>query len=168
MKRGAWFGIGLIVLGISMLLDRLDIVRFGWQTVLWTLLAIFGLVNAIDGFGKKKPGRVFWGTFLFLFGVYILLRIIDLVELRFYWWPPTMVLILGFSLLMMFVCVPKEWHVLVPALLLLGIGAAVVLSEFGYFHHYDLVEVIRRYWPLSLILFGLSLILQRSFRRSGA
>ena len=168
MKRGSWFGVGLIVLGISMLLDRLEILRFGWHPVLWTLLALVGLVRAIDGFGKKKIGRVFWGTFLFLFGAYILLREIDAVELRSYWWLPAMMLIVGFSILMMVVCAPREWHLLVPSVVLLGIGAAMVLTEFGYFYSHDIVEAVRMYWPVGMILFGLSLVLQRSFPRSKA
>jgi hypothetical protein len=158
----------MVVLGISMLLDRLDVVRFGWHPVFWTLLVIFGLVRAMNGFEKKKTGRVFLGTFLFLFGAYNLLRIMDVVELRSYWWLPAIILMLGFSLLMMFVCAPKEWHVLVPALMLLGIGAAMVLTELGYFYQYDIVEAIRKYWPAGLILFGLSLILQRTLARSRA
>jgi hypothetical protein len=166
VKRESWFGAGLIVLGTAMLLDRLDILRLGWQPVFWTLLAIVGLVNAIGGFSKKRTSRVFWGTFLFLLGAYNLLREVDVFELRSYWWLPAMMLILGFSLLMMFVCTPKEWHLLVPALVLLGVGAAIVLTEFGYFYRYDIAEVTRMYWPVALILFGLSLVLQRSFPRS--
>jgi len=165
VKRGSWFGIGLIVLGISMLLDRLDILGFGWHHVLWMLLAIFGLINAIEGFGKKKTGHVFGGTFLFLLGTYVLLWEIDVVELRSYWWLPATMLIVGFSLLMMFVCAPREWHLLVLSLTLIGVGAAMVLTEFGYLYRYDVVEVIRRYWPVGLIVFGLSLVLQRSFPR---
>jgi hypothetical protein len=166
VKRWSWFGAGLIVLGIAMLLDRLEIVRFDWHIVLWALLAIVGLVKGMDGFSKKKTSRVFWGTFLFLLGAYNLLRGIDAIELRSYWWLPAMMLMLGFSLLMMFVCSPREWHLLVPALVLLGVGAAILLTEFGYFYRYDVAEAIRMYWPITLILFGLSLVLQRSFPRS--
>ena len=109
---------------------------------------------------------VFWGTLLFLLGSYCLLRDLDVVELRSYWWLPAVLLILGFSFLMMYLSTPKEWHLLVPSLLLLGVGAAMVLTEFGYFYRYDVVYAIRMYWPLGLILFGVSLILRRTFQRS--
>jgi hypothetical protein len=166
VKKVSWFGVGLILVGVAMLLDRFDVFSFGWMPVLWALVAVLGLVKAIDGFGKKKSGRVFWGTFWFLFGTYSLLRYIDVVELRSYWWLPALVLMLGFSQLMKYANTPKEWHLLVPAVLLLAIGAAMVLTEFGYFYHHDVVEAIRIYWPVGLIFFGLSLIMQRTLSQS--
>lgn len=166
MKKVSWFGIALILVGVAMLLDRFDVLSFEWMPVLWALVAVLGLIKAIDGFRRNKSGRVFWGTFWFLFGTYNLLRDIDLVELRSYWWLPAFMLMLGFSLLMMYASTPKEWHLLVPALLLLVIGAAMVLTEFGYFYRHDVVEAIRMYWPVGLILFGLSLILRRTLPQS--
>lgn len=158
MKRVSWFGVGLILVGVAMFLDRFDVLSFGWMPVLWGLVAVIGLIKAIDGFGKNKSGRVFWGTFWFLFGTYNLLRDIDVVELRSYWWLPALLLMLGFSLLTMYASTPREWHLLVPALFLLGIGAAMVLTEFGYLYRHDVVEAIRMYWPVGLILFGGALV----------
>jgi hypothetical protein len=85
VKRFSWFGVGLVIIGVAMLLDRLDVIPFGWQPVFWTLIAAFGIAKAVDGFGRKKSGHVFWGTILFLFGTYSLLRDLDVVELRSYW-----------------------------------------------------------------------------------
>jgi hypothetical protein len=161
MNRFSWLGGGLLIIGSAMLLDRLDVVRFGWQPVFWTLVALFGIVKAVDGFGKKRSGRVFWGTFLFLFGVYELLRDLDVIELRSYWMFPAILLIIGLSLLMMYINSPREWHLLIPSLLLLGTGAAIILTEFGYFYRYDVIEAVRMYWPVGLILFGFALVARR-------
>ena len=165
MNRSSWFGVGLIVVGVAMLLDRLDVVRMGWPFAIWTLMALFGLVKGVDGFGRRKPRLVFWGTFLFLLGTYCLLRDLDVVDLQSYWWLPATILILGFSFLMMYMSTPKDWHLLVPSVSLLGIGAVMVLTEFGYFYRYDIVHAIRVYWPVGLILFGVSLILQTNQQR---
>ena len=166
MNRFSWFGVALIVVGAVLLLDRIEVVSVGWSFAIWALIAVFGLVRAVDGFARKKPRLVFWGTLLFLLGTYSLLRDIDVVELRSYWWLPAAILILGFSFLMMYLSTPRDWHLLVPSAVLLGIGTAMVLTEYGYLYRYDVVHAIRMYWPLGLIVFGVSLILSRIFTPS--
>ena len=168
MGRFSWLGIGLVLVGGAMLLDRIGVVQVGWQPVLWALLAVYGIVRAVDGFTKKKSGRVFWGTFLFLFGVYNALRDLDVVELRSYWLMPAMVLILGFSMLMMYMSSPKDWHLLIPAIALLGIGTFIILTEFGYFYRHDVIETFRLYWPIGFILFGLAIVVRRLSQHSRA
>ena len=161
MRRFSWPGIGLVLVGTTMLLDRFTVIRFEWMTVLWAVVAVFGLVKAVDGFAKRRSSKVFWGTFFFLLGVYATLRHLDIVELRSYWWPPAVLLIIGFSILMMYVSSPRDWHLLVPAILCLGVGSAVVLAELGFIYRYDVSEAVRMYWPVGLILFGLALVLRR-------
>lgn len=163
MNRFSWFGIALIVVGLVMLLERLDYVTFGWSLALWALIAVYGLVKGVDGFARKRPRRVFWGTLLFLLGDYGILRDLDVVELRSYWFLPAVILILGFSFLMMYVSTPRDWHLLVPSLFLLAVGSAMMLTEFGYLYRYDVAHAIRMYWPLGLILFGGALIVSRVF-----
>lgn len=161
MQRFSWLGMGLVLVGGAMLLDRLNVVQVGWQSVVWALVAAYGTMKSIDGFNKKKSGRVFWGTFLFLFGAYNVLRGLDVIELRSYWLVPALLLIVGFSLLMMYLCTPRDWHLLVPAIALLGVGSSIVLTELGYFYRYDVIETIRMYWPISFVVFGLALVLRR-------
>jgi len=161
MNRFSWLGTGLVIIGAAMLLDRLDLVRVGWQPVFWIVILIFGGLRAVDGFSRKKHGRVFWGTMLFLFGTYQLLRGLDVVELRSYWMLPAMLVIVGSSFLMMYVGSPREWHLLIPSALLLGTGAALILTEHGYIYRYDVIETVRLYWPVGLIMFGLALVARR-------
>lgn len=166
MRRFSWLGIGMIAIGTAMLLDRTHVLRFEWITVVWCVIGLFGLLRAIDGFGKKAKGRVFWGTFLFLFGMYATLRNLDIVELRTYWWPSAMLLVVGFALFVVVASSPKDWHLLIPALLLTGMGTVIILADLGYIYRYDVVEAVRLYWPVGLILFGLALVLKHSLSRS--
>jgi hypothetical protein len=160
MGKFSWFGIVLILVGSAMMLDRVGVVRLGWEPILWSLLAVFGAVRAMDGFSKKKSGRVFWGTFLFLLGVYGVLRYLDIVELRSYSMMPAILVIVGLSMVMSFVSSPRDWHLLIPALLLLGTGSAIILSDFGYLYRYDVTYALRTYWPIGIILFGFALVLR--------
>jgi LiaF transmembrane domain len=166
MRTTSWVGVVLILIGLSLLLDRFDILRIGIFPILWSLVAVFGFARTVDGFGKNRPGRVFWGTFLFLLGSYNVLRRLDIIELRSYWMFPTLLVIIGLSLAVMYTSTPKDWHLLIPSALLIGSGVAIIMTEFGYFYRYDVVRAFRLYWPVGLILFGLSLVLSKISHRS--
>jgi hypothetical protein len=159
--RGAWLGIALVLVGLAMLLDRLDVMQFGWQPVFWGVVAVFGVVRAVSGFEKKKSGSIFWGTTLFLVGMYNILWRIGVVDVVSYWWPPAILLVIGFSTLMVYSCFPARWHLLVPAVLLLAAGSVLIMTEFGYFSRYEVMRAMRVYWPVGLILFGGALVLRR-------
>jgi hypothetical protein len=161
MNKVSWLGAGLVVLGLAMLVDRLNLVRFGWETALWLLLAVYGAVKAVDAFGKKKAGRVFWGALFFLFGSYSLLRDLGVVELHSSWMLPHVILIVGLSFLMMYASSPREWHLLVPTLAFLGLGVVMILTDYGYLYRYEVVDALRVYWPVGLIMFGLALVVRR-------
>ena len=57
MRTTSWVGVVLILIGLSLLLDRFDILRIGIFPILWLLVAVFGFARTIDGFGKNKPGH---------------------------------------------------------------------------------------------------------------
>jgi len=166
VRKLSWIGIVMILVGLMMLLDRFDLIHLGLYPIFWSLVAVFGVVRCVDGFGKKKGGRVFWGTFLFLFGTYNILRHVDIVELRSYWMFPALLVIVGLSLFVTYVSIPKDWHLLVPAVFLLGAGVTLIMTEFGYFYRYDVIRAFHVYWPIGLILFGLALVVSKISPRS--
>jgi cell wall-active antibiotic response 4TMS protein YvqF len=160
-SRAPWFAVALILVGAVLLLDRLDLIRFGFQMALWSVLAVFGLVKAVQGFSRNQKGSIFGGTVAFLYGLFFLLRSSDYVDVRMGMFFPATFLIFGIALLMMFLNNYHEWELLIPAGLLGGIGVAFVLSDLGYLDRYDVWEAVRLYWPLGLVLLGLALLLRR-------
>jgi hypothetical protein len=76
------------------------------------------------------------------------------------------VLTLGFGFLGMFLCSPKDWHVLVPGIFFLATGAAIAAAELGYVYRYDVVVAIKTYWPVAIIGFGVALITRRFLNES--
>ncbi|MBM2845023.1 MAG: hypothetical protein HW407_335 [Bacteroidetes bacterium] len=157
----SWFGTGLIIVGLVTLLDRLDVLYLDWTTAVWGLIAVFGAARMIDGFQQKLRARLFWGVFLLLLGTFNVLLDLDVVSFRYHMFPPVVLLILGASILALFVLNPKEWHLLIPAISFLGLGVLWILVSFGYVYRYEVVDAVRFYWPIALILFGLSLLLRR-------
>ncbi len=159
--RFSWFGAALIVIGLAMVLHRLGTVSFEWPTVLWTLVAVAGVLKLVQGFMDRKRGSVFWGTIFFAVGASVVVDRAELVIIPSYFIPSFFVVAIGIGFLLMFLVAPREWHVLIPALVFLSIGTAMVLAEVGYLREWDVKEIIHTYWPVALILFGGSLLLSR-------
>ena len=63
---------------------------------------------------------------------------------------------------MIFVQDTKEWGVLIPGILLSGIGSVYIFVKLGHLGFYMITRIVEVYWPLLLIAIGLSLLLRRS------
>jgi hypothetical protein len=161
VRRFSWLGVGLIVIGTAMILDRLDVISWSWHVALWALLALFGAYKVVSGFQWKHSGGAFWGTMLFLFGLYGVVRKLDLIDVPSYLCAPLLMVMVGTSFLVMYISKPKDWHLIVPALSFLAIGGVLLLTEVGVLYRWDVLPLIKSYWPVTLILFGLALILSR-------
>jgi hypothetical protein len=165
-RRGSFplFAIALIVVGVVLLLDRLQVITFGFSPVFWSLVMFFGLVRVTQGFSHDFRGRIFGGTVLFLYGLFFLLHSSEFVDIRLRMFFPATFLILGIALLMVYLNNVREWELLIPAGLLCGIGVAFLMTEIGYLDQYEVWETVRMYWPLGLVLVGLAMILRRRTR----
>lgn len=156
-----WMGVILITIGCAMLIDRLHVYPVDWEMALWVVLMMFGGYSVTLGFQKKIRGRAFWGTAIALIGLFELLTGTDMVYVPSFYYPSVLILIVGLSFLSMYLCDVTEWQTLVPTLLFIILGAALMLSEMGYIYRWDVAYAVRRYWAVSLILFGGALLLKR-------
>ncbi len=154
-------GILLIVFGSMLLLDRLNVIYFGWGRIFWMFSGIYGAIIAVEGFTKKRQGRVFWGSLLFFAGVFYSLEAWDLIWWMDYYWLATSSLALGLAFFMLFVFEPRSVGVLIPTLLFGGFGVMIYLVEYEYLDWWEVRHYIRDYWPVLLILWGLIIILKR-------
>ncbi len=159
MKRGSvWFGSALIIVGALLLFDRFNLFSLRWPGVLWAGVALLAGVMLVKHF-KGGDGAVFWWTVLLLFSSYKLLRSFGL------WSPPesiglpAVLLMAGIGFLAMFLAVPRNWHLLIPALALGGVGTIMILSDFGLIAEIDARALVKNYWPFALIAFGAALLL---------
>ena len=163
-----WFGVMLIVFGIVLLLNQINIINVKFSQILWTALAVYGFAIAYRGFTKKGNGKIFWGTVLFLTSILFILKnfyLFDSYQCYFgsghFVLFPAWILIFGFAFLMVFINNPKEYVHLVLSVVLISIGGAAILVEAGYLYEWDVWYVFRHYWPLVLIAIGLSLVFRR-------
>jgi hypothetical protein len=167
-KNRPWFGIMLILFGIVLLLNQINIIDVKFSQIMWAALAVYGFTISYQGFSKKRNGKIFWGTVLFLTSILFILRnlyLFDSFQFDFssghFVLFPAWILIFGFAFLMVFFNNPKEYVHLILALVLVSIGGSAILVEAGYLYEWDVWYVFRHYWPLVLIAIGVSLIFRR-------
>ena len=146
------------MVGVALLLDRLHILRFGYWTIIWGGVFVYGGVHAARGFNRGVRGQIFWGTVLFLFSLQFLLRSFELIEFKPYFFSPVTLFIVGAGFLMMYLSNYHAVHLLVPTLLCLGLGGTLLFAELGYIERYEIWPWIQRYWPAGLIVIGLALL----------
>ncbi len=159
-RRYVWAGITLIAIGAAMLLNRLDILQLEWPVVLWSLVSLFGAYKLATNIRTKRKGGVFWGTFLLLFGAVKALDYTGAIFLYQFYTIPLIFTLVGISLFAAFLVSPGDWQILVPAVLLLGIGVCMILADFGYLSRWEVNYAVHHYWPVILILFGAALLLR--------
>ncbi|MDI6765665.1 MAG: DUF5668 domain-containing protein [Bacteroidota bacterium] len=159
--RTSWFGIALIIVGAAMLVDHLNIINIAFSSIFWPLLMVIGIFAVGKGFSQNRLRKIYWGTVLFLYSLFFFLRSIDSIELYSFVFLPASFIIFGVGFFMMYLNNFKDWHFLIPALLLTGIGSLFLLTEYGCFSHREVWDAVRTYWPVILILFGLAILLKR-------
>ncbi len=160
--KNLWIGAALILVGAAILLERTGVLDIGWKVVFWGIVAVGGAVKLYDGFTRNRRGAIFGGTGFLILGVACLLDKLDVIYLD---GPAAFALLLlavGIAFLLMLVKSPRDWHLAVPGICFLAIGGAMFAGEIGIFPYvWEFRDIIRHYWPVVLILFGASLLLNR-------
>jgi hypothetical protein len=155
------FGIFLILLGAGLILNKLQFFHYSWKTILWVGIGILGLAVVIHAFVTRKRSGVFWGSLLFFVSIAILVHrlvILDFAPLDF---PATFSIILGLSFLILFFYDPRRFGVLIPTLFFGSYGVLYYLWWWDIIDWFDMKHYLQTYWPVLIILWGLSVIIQR-------
>ena len=158
-KHSIWPGLILIVIGALLLVNKLVPYSIGWYEIYPLILMALGVLIFISVIGKRDKGAVFFGTFLFLLGLFFFLRNFDIIPyyyMREVW--PIILIILGLSFVSVFITKPDDWGVLVPGGILLFLGIAFLLRKF-HIIYLDIGDIIAEYWPVILIIIGGGIIL---------
>lgn len=160
-SRIPWFGVALILFGLLLLVNKLDLLDVSFHEIFWPIIMLLGLVGVARGFGRGKRAKIFFSTAVFLYALFFLLHSIDRFEVEGHLVVASSFLIFGIACLMVWCNDLRDWFYLVPATLLSGVGVALLASELGYLSHWQVIDAVEVYWPLALILFGLGMILRR-------
>ena len=160
-------GMLLIAFGSFLLLDRMNVISFGWDRIFWAFTGIAGAVLAVDGFSNKRRGKIFWGSLLFFVSVSFSIYVWDLLWWPEYYWPGSLSLSLGLAFFALMLLEPRNIGLMVPGILFSGFGVTMLLVEFYYLDWWDVRYVLRDYWPVAIILLGIGLLFRRKPQASG-
>jgi hypothetical protein len=160
-RRTSIAGIILIVAGAGMLLNRFDVIRLSMEDALWVLAVAGGAVMVYRGFSRPGPasGKIFWGTVLLFVGA---------LQLADRWMPegldpgiegPLYLAAPAVGWVLVAIKSPREWHVLIPAVALLGLALAMYMTEIGTLTRSEVMDTVGMYWPVALVAFGVAMIL---------
>ena len=166
LSRRPWLGIGLIALGAILLLHQFHIVPIDLNTAWWVAVCGAGIYLIIRGFPNQGRG-VFPGVCAMGIGGYELLKNYTSVYIPSYLVMPSLMILAGVGILFVYFSCLSRWHLLVPSLLLIGLGSLIVVAEEGYVDRWALIDFLRTWWPASLVLFGTALLLNQMRQKGG-
>jgi hypothetical protein len=144
---GLWF-LAHYVMGFSAL----------WPKTYPILLLFFGGILFWEALRRRQNGTAFWGTVLFMVGLFFLLRNHRIIHYLFaeeYW--PFFLVVLGFGFFAIFLFHPRDWGFLFPSCIFIFFGLAAA-SHTLYGRSVEWLEQILHFWPVLLILMGIGLI----------
>jgi LiaF transmembrane domain/LiaI-LiaF-like transmembrane region len=154
-------GIILVLLGAALLLQQMDIIQIGGWSLLWLGLLIYGAATVIRSFIINQRHNIFFGTLCYLTGLFFLLTKLGYISQRAVIYFPAFLVIFGLSFFMLFVFNIKDWHLLIPSFIFIGLGVALMMTQLGYWYTRDVWHAVASYWPLVLVLIGGTMILRR-------
>jgi predicted Kef-type K+ transport protein len=155
------FGVFLILLGAGLVLNKLHVFQYGWGIIFWICLSAVGVVTVVQAFITRRRGVVFWGSLLFFVSVTMVAHKLVLIDFSPWNVPATFALALGLSFLMLFFYDPRRFGVLIPVLFFGGYGVLYYLWWWDVIDWFEMRHYVFTYWPVFVILWGLSLIFRR-------
>ena len=154
-------GILFIVLGIALLLDRLDVVMLRWGRVFWSVVTIYGGVLVVLAFVNRNRRNLRWGNLLLFFGGCVALYQWHVIPRGDFYIVPLLSVALGLSFFTSYAYEPRNFPLLVPAVVFVGFGTVFYLWWWEYLDWFDFRYYARTYWPLLLVALGLAIALRR-------
>jgi len=160
-RRGSLVGgLILVLIGAVMLARRLNFSLPMWEDLYPFGFMLLGLASAYRIRGRGYRDGVFGAVFFLSLGAFFLLRHYNFIPYFHSW--PIFPFAVGLGLLAQIVFVPKQWGVVIPGVMLVLFGGALLMEELDYFYFDD----IGRYWPLLLIAFGVGVLLNARRQRA--
>lgn len=152
----------LVIIGGALILNHWLQLEFEWTTVVMLLGALIFIAGVVG----RDHGAVFPGTFLFLFGLFFILK--EHHRILMPWWDVwvLVLLALGIAFVVLYLFEPNKGGRLLPGIILIVIAFFLLYSPWCISDIFGAVLWLWHLWPLALIVIGISLIL-RALRGEG-
>ena len=115
-------GFVLVLLGVALLLNQMNIIHIGGWALIWLGLLVYGAAVVLRSFVSNDRSKVFFGTLCFLAGILFFLRKGGFIHGSFAIYFPAFIIIVGIAFFMLFVFNVKDWHCSSPQLFFSGLA----------------------------------------------
>ncbi|HLP16864.1 MAG TPA: hypothetical protein VK470_11430 [Bacteroidota bacterium] len=160
-NRVSLIGAILVLIGVALLLRQMHIIDISAKKLLWIALTIYGGATVTRSFLYNVRHKIFWGSLCFFTGILFTLKEYGLVYGSAPMFLPAALVIFGCSFLVLFIFNVRDWHLLIPSVLFLGVGGALMLTELRMLYAEQVWYVVHNYWPVALILMGTAMVLRK-------
>lgn len=159
----------LLILGLSLVLIGILLsvfIQVGFSAVKHyalrpIIVLLLSLVAFYRGFvAEKRTVPLFFGLFLFLCGIIILLADSSVIPFSIYQLWPVMVISCALSLFVSNLVVHKKIaaSVLVPSIIILGMGIVFLLFALDVIT-VSIRTLVAQWWPILVVFFGMGLVI---------
>ena len=149
---------------ISVILNISGLTEISPKELLGYIMIFYGIATVYTSFGEKNKFLIFVGSVIFLSGIVISLPShFDFIKpLNIF--VPSAILIAGISLFIVYFDDTKNKTILFASLILTIAGVIFILAarqiQFEVFGE-SIIKIIEVYWPVLLIISGITIILKR-------
>lgn len=157
-------GLLLVLVGVALLLNKLDLVEWYWGDVYPVIMLGLGILFFSFVFVRRDRNASFWGTTFLLLGGFFFLRNFDIIP--YYFWEeiwPVIPLAIGIGFIVLYAFKPEDWGVLIPGAVLLFIGIVALANTMDFY--WRTRELVEDFWPVILIVIGGALVLSSFIRK---
>ncbi|MFZ1081391.1 MAG: hypothetical protein WAO19_05630 [Candidatus Kryptoniota bacterium] len=158
-------GILLLVLGVLLLMSRAGVVELNFDRMIAFLILVVGGFEAITAFASSNRVRLFWGSSLFLTGMLVALIAYNFIPDAWNKIWPSALLIPGLAFLMLYFSSPKEYALIIIAVLFIAISLAGLLLVKGNLNFAeDIFGTFRFLVPAAIVFAGFYVIWKKFFK----
>jgi hypothetical protein len=155
-KHTSVFGWILLVIGGALILNHWFDLDFEWST----LVMILGGLIFTAGLLSRDHGAVLPGSFLFLTGLFFILK--EHRRILLPWWDfwVLILLALGIAFVVHFIVEPGRKGRLLPGVVLIVVAFVILYSPWTLYDFFQTVFWLWHLWPLVLVILGIHLIVK--------
>ena len=161
-----WFGITIVAIGAALLVLNLRIVHVSWPTAIWAVIGAIGAVKLVRGITARRRREAFWGMVLFAAGVLVVMLREDVYDIGPGAVFAGLMMAVGAGFLVMYFLAPRGWRVLIPALIFLVFGGAIMAVELGFADRWQIGRMLETFWPVAIIAWGAALLVPGKIHRT--
>ena len=148
------FGIIVVTFGVVLLLRQIHLISIDGYSIVLFGVVVYGGAMIIRSYSLNVRQSLYFGSLCFYSALVLLLGKYDVIEHSPYVYVPAFLIVFGLSFVMLFIFNMRDFHLLVPSVIFIGLGVAFMMTEIGYWYVGDVKEAISMYWPVALIVFG--------------